>query len=113
MVRSPDHEGPTGSMPKSSQQHHESQIEIGPALTVPVSPERDVEVIPQPCGKRDMPASPKIGDAFCTIGRSEILRNDQTKHPTQSNCHVRVPGKVEVDLKGIGNHTEPGIQEVR
>ena len=31
----------------------------------------------------------------------------ETKHPSQSDCHVRIPGEIKVNLEGICHSPQP------
>ena len=44
----PDHKLPAGTVPETSEEHGQHQVDIGTELTLPVAPQRNIEVIPQP-----------------------------------------------------------------
>ena len=54
-----------------------------------------------------MPASPEIRDGAGQVGIPEILRNLEPEHPPQPDRHVRVSGKIEIDLKRVAGHPQP------
>ena len=63
--------------------------------------------------QRDVPAPPEVGDALGAVGRVEVLQELEAEHAAQPDGHVRVAGEVEVDLEGVGQHAEPGVQRPR
>ena len=48
MQTPPDRELPRRTVPETAQEHHKEKVEVSPARPLPISPQRDVEVIPQP-----------------------------------------------------------------
>src|SRR5213075_3587643 len=74
MESAPNHEIPRCAVPQSAEQHREDQVDVGSPCAPAISAERDVEVFPQPRGKRNVPAPPEVGDRFRAIRRIEILR---------------------------------------
>ena len=63
LVAAPDQEIPTGAVPQSAEQHRQHEIAVGGKAAMAAAAERDIQVIAQPAGKRNMPAPPEIGDA--------------------------------------------------
>ena len=57
---SPNHEGPTGTVPESGQKHGQQQVAVGGESRTPATAQGDVEVVSQPAGERHMPAPPEI-----------------------------------------------------
>ena len=54
-----------------------------------------------------MPAPPEIGHAVCDVGIVEVLQKAEAEHPPEPARHVRIAGKIEVDLKRIGKDPDP------
>ena len=54
-----------------------------------------------------MPSPPEIGDAVCNVWKIEVFQKVETKHFSQTDCHVRITGEIEIDLEGIGNRPDP------
>ena len=58
---SPDDEVPGGSVPEAAEEHRDqrgcTRVRLGPAA---IAAERDVEVVAQPGGQRDVPAPPEV-----------------------------------------------------
>ena len=71
--QSPNHKRPGRAMPKAAQEHDNDKIERGTIRTDLISAERNVKVIAQEGGKRDVPAPPKIREADGGVGKTEIV----------------------------------------
>ncbi len=55
-----------------------------------------------------MPASPEFRDAAGLIGVAEVLQERKAEQVAQTDGHIGVAGKVEVDLEGEGDGAQPG-----
>ena len=108
MVQAPDHKGPTGAMPEAAEKKNSDQVEIGTGRGSAGAAKWKVEIITKPGGQRDMPAPPKFPDGLGYIGIVEIFRKMKSKHPAKTNGHIRIPGKVIINLQGICQGPEPG-----
>src|SRR5262249_61872840 len=53
--RAPDHECPAGTMPESAKQQGYHQIDVATGTPASTPAERDVQVVPEQKGQRDMP----------------------------------------------------------
>ncbi len=58
-----------------------------------------------------MPAAPEVDDRGGFVGGIEIERQPDAEHPGQANGHVRIAGKVEVELEGVGQGAAPGLEK--
>src|SRR5690606_12635360 len=96
--RTPKDEAPPRSMPHAAQNHGQHQIELSAPLGAAVSPERDIQVVPQASGKRYVPPTPELAYIFGLVRRIEVVGQADIEEPGQANCHVRVSGEVEVKL---------------
>src|SRR5216684_1236620 len=113
MDGTPNDECPVCAVPKSAQEHDHSKVQVGAARSFLVAAERDVEVVAEPGGKRNVPAAPKVCDAFGEIGAGEVFRNFEAEHATEPDSHVGVAAEVEIDLEGVGGDAKPGVDSVR
>ena len=81
-------------------------------MHVPEAGERyrslDVDACAQPRGERDVPALPELGERQRDVGLAEVLLEHEAEHRAEPDCHVRVPGKVEVDLDRVRESACPG-----
>ena len=55
-----------------------------------------------------MPAAPEIIDGAGNVGVVEVLQEMEAKHAPQADGHVRIAGKIKVDLQRVGSHPQPG-----
>ena len=108
VVQAPQHERPTGAVPQAAQEEDQQQIEIDPRQRNAAAAQGNVDVIPQPRGKRYMPAPPEVLDRTGDIGVVEVLHELEAQHAAQSDRHVRVTGKVKVYLQRVGHRAQPG-----
>ena len=68
----PEDEAQASSVPQATEEHRDEEVEIGAQATTTTAPEWYVEVVPQPGGERDVPASPELGDGGGAVGRVEV-----------------------------------------
>ena len=108
IIKSPDNEIPVGAVPEAGQQPDDKKVEIGAPGAGAVPAQRDVYILAEPGGERDMPAPPELGDAFGDIGVIEVFKKVKAENTAQSDSHVRVSRKVKVNLKGICGNAKPG-----
>ena len=62
MESTPDDEHPGRAMPQTCHQHGEEVVEIHAHLSLPVSAQRNIHIIAEPEGKRDVPATPELSN---------------------------------------------------
>ena len=68
---------------------------------IPVTAERDVDIILQPVGKGHVPAFPESACILGLIRGVEVLGEIKAHQHRDPRCDVRISGKVRIDLKGI------------
>ena len=108
VIEAPDDERPFRAVPQPAQQEDDHQIEIRPVRAGSASAERDIEIVPEPGGQRDVPAAPEFGDRLGDVGIVEIERKIDADHQAEADRHIRVAGKVEIDLQRVADVSEPG-----
>ena len=59
-------------MPETAEEHDDDEIDRGARPADPVAAERNVKVIAQESGKRNVPASPEIGKANGGVGKRKL-----------------------------------------
>ena len=117
----PAQESPVCTMPDASQcpYHKEIPQPAPPATTV--AAHRDIHIIPEPGTQGYMPPAPKISYAPCDIWIIEIFWEPESKYPAQPDSHIRVPGKIKINLQGIcccpqpsspHGHSHTGIKNI-
>ena len=56
-----------------------------------------------------MPAAPELGNACRTIRRVKVLRKTKAHHAGKANGHIGITRKIKVNLKSIGNNSNPSF----
>ena len=90
-------------MPQTRQRPDDKQVQIH---VFPVAAERYVDIIPEERAERNVPPSPEFGNGFCRIRQTEVLHERKAEDFPETDCHVGVAGKIEVDLEHVGEHAE-------
>src|SRR5580765_4351024 len=98
VIAAPQDKSPVCAVPQSAEEHGDEQIagRFPGALAAPAH--RNVEIVAQASGKRNVPATPEISDIGSLIGRIEILGQPQSEHVAQSDRHVAITGKIKIQL---------------
>lgn len=109
--RAPEHKSPRRPMPEAPKQEGDPQIAQGPPCTASVPAKRNIEVIPQPAGKSDVPASPEFLYAGGLVGRIEVLRQMNVEKERAADGHVAVGRKIEIELQCIADAAERGFEK--
>ena len=101
MQRAPEDEADRRTVPQPSQHHRDEQVAVGAQFAFAVAAQRDVEVVAQPRGERDMPPAPEFGDGGRLVRGVEVLGEAEAQQQGDADRHVRVAREVAVDLQGI------------
>ena len=109
MECAPQDEVEARAMPEAAKEHGQEEVHAGAPLALPISAERDVEVVAQPARQADVPALPKIARRVRVVRRVEVDRELQAQHPREAARHVGIAAEVEVDLEREADHGEPHI----
>ncbi len=75
-----------------------------------IAAERNVKVIAQECGKRDVPASPEIGKPNGRVRKTEIILQMKAKAKSGADGAGGITGEIKKYLAGECHDTQPGIQ---
>ena len=97
-------------MPEAGQQPDNGNIAELLCKAASVAAQRNIDIIPEPCSHRDMPAPPEVGDAVCQKWIVEVFEKPEAQHPPQTDGHVGIAGKVKIEPKPVRNHTQPRSQ---
>src|SRR5690349_3006504 len=60
-----------------------------------------------------MPASPEFDDIDGFIRRMKIERQNDAKHSREADGHVRVAGKIKIQLKAVAQGADPGLEKCK
>lgn len=94
-------------MPDAGSRPDQEHIKKLPRRAFTVAAQGNVDVIPEPARKRDMPAPPKFGDATGDIGQIEVSRAIKAKQGSQAVAHLTVTGEVEIQLQTVRDNAQP------
>ena len=94
-------------MPETADQEDQQQVQVGAEGSLPVSAERDIDIIPEPGGKRHMPAAPEVTDRNGNVGKAEVFRKTEAQDLAHADRHVGVTGEVKIDLEGVAQGDQP------
>lgn len=86
----PEDEVEGRAMPKTAEKHGHEEVEILTELAVTVAAKGDVEVVLEPRGEADVPASPKLSDGGGAVGVVEVLGELEAEQEGDADCHVGV-----------------------
>ena len=94
-------------MPEAGQRPYGKQIENVPCGRAPVAAERDVHIVAEPGGQRDVPAAPELGDRLADVRIVEVFEKLEAEHFAETDRHIRVAGEIEVNLQRVANRAHP------
>ena len=107
IVQAPQDKVPAGAVPHAGQKPHHQQVECLAGFSLPVAAQGDVHIVPEKAGQAHVPAPPEIGDGIGQIGVVEILFIAEAHHQAHADGHIRIGGKVQINLQGVGKAAQP------
>src|SRR6266404_4590352 len=108
--QTPNHKSPGRAVPEPAEEHDDNQIDRGANRADLIAAERNVKVISQECGKRDVPATPEVGKANGRVGKTEIVLEMKTEAKSRADGADGIAGEIEKYLAGEGHDAEPRIE---
>ena len=99
--QAPQNKVKSSTVPQPTDSHRNQEVQINTWHGDARSSQRDVDIVEQPGGKRDMPVAPEIGDVGLKVGPIEIFWNANAKEPCGADGDIRVGGKVGIDLQAV------------
>lgn len=100
-------------MPEPCAEEHDAFIQLSAQLSLAVASQRDVQVVPEPAGQRNMPAPPEFLYGRADVRMIKVFQKVEAEHMTQSDCHIRVPGEVKVYLKTVAYRSQPCCADIQ
>lgn len=98
----PNNKVQAGAVPESADKHRNQEVHVDTRDGDPRATERDIHVVHQPGGKRDMPVSPEFRDVDLEIWPIEILRYLYAKQPRGTYGNIGIGRKIRIDFDAIG-----------
>src|SRR5580704_17205253 len=97
VAKSPYHKGPARAVPQAAEQEHRDEVEVVARGRNAVAAERNIDVVAEPGGERDVPAPPEIADGLGSVGKLEIFDKLEAEHFSHADGHVRIAGEIEIN----------------
>ena len=99
MDAAPNDEGPISTVPKSAHEEDDEDVADDLPFANSRTSQRDVEVVPEPSGKGDVPAPPELRNVALEIGGLEVGHELDAKEFGGAYGDVAVAGEVAVNLE--------------
>ena len=106
--QAPSKEIPAGPVPNTGQQPNDQQISN--VFSLPGyarSAQREIDIVPEPGPKGNMPAPPELSDTPGNVGIIKVFIKMKTKYPAQTNGHIRIAREIKENLKRVGKGSQP------
>ena len=92
-------QGPAVPDPAHGEGQHE--VHILEKLPAPVSAQRNVDIVPEPCTQRDMPSSPEVFYGRGKIGMVKVTDHIDPHAPGRPAGHIGAGHEVRVELDAV------------
>ena len=103
MQEAPDHERPGGPVPEAPDEHHDDEVDGGPGEGDTVPAQRNIKIVAQEGGQRDVPPAPEVQEANGAVGEEEIVLQVESQAERRPDRTSRVSREVEEDLAREGD----------
>ena len=90
MIQSPCQPRPACSVPQTAEQEYHNGVANVHKFAATASSQGEIYIIPEPCGKGDVPATPEVRDAGSQIGIVEVLGELNAKQACCSYSNIAV-----------------------
>ena len=109
LEKPPGYEGPSGPVPEAAEEEGDCHKQQFFPQALPVAPQGDVDVFPEPAGEGDVPAPPELRQGGGKIGGLEVYHQIDPHGLGTAPGDVGIAAEVAVNLDGKGG----GGQEER
>ena len=113
MESSPTHKRPVCTMPKPAYQKDNQRITSHFPSAASAAAQRNINVIPEPSSKRDMPTTPKLCYIPGEIREIKVTHQIDAKQAGRANGNIGISGKVSIDLKSEEDGSQEQIKSVQ
>ena len=110
MKQAPNYERPGRAVPETTEKHDYDKIRRGANRADLIAAERNIKVVAQKCGKRDVPASPEIGKTDGRVRKTKIILEMKAKAERGADGAGRIAGEIEKYLARERHDAQPGIE---
>src|SRR4051794_11974241 len=111
MKSPPENEGPGGAVPQSAAKRGDTEVQECPTFADTIPTQWNVEIIPEKGAEGNVPSAPELLNVERAIGRIKVKWEPDVKEQRSTDRHVGVTTKIEIDLEGVSEHREPGIEQ--
>ena len=94
-------------MPKAGSRPDDKNVKNVPYRLYTVSAEGNIKVVAEPAAERNMPAAPELRYACGDIRIVEIFAKTESENASESYRHIRIPGKIKIDVQHICRGIQP------
>ena len=98
------------TMPKAADRKRHHDVQRAPKRADAAAAQRNIDVIPEPCGQADVPPPPEIPNGDGEIRLAEILHQVVAQYLRRADGDVAVPAEIAVNLKGKGDRRQQDLQ---
>ena len=81
MIYTPEDIVPRRTVPQTTEQHGQKQVQVRSATSLPVSTQGDVQIVPQPSRKAYVPSSPEFPWAYREERKIEVPHQVKAQNP--------------------------------
>ena len=107
VINAPDDVVPACAVPESGAEPDQEQTADLPAL----SEQRHIQqIIPEKSPQGNMPPLPELRDILAQERVAEVFVQVESENACNTDCHIRIAGKVKVHLQGIQHNAVPHAQ---
>ncbi len=99
MIRSPRHESEIRAVPQAAHQKNHECIAHDLGFRASAAAQRNVDIIPEPRGKRYMPFAPELGDVARKVRKIEIAHQIDTEQTRRAYRYIGIARKITVYLE--------------
>ena len=107
VIKTPQHKGQRGAVPKTGQQPDYQHVENPSPLSHTVPAHRDIHIVPEEGGQRDVPAAPEPGDRDSGIWVIEVFEVMEAHHAAHTDRHVGITAEIKENLHRIRRNRNP------
>ena len=90
MQAAPDKVGESAAMPETADQKGDQQIQTMPESADAVAAERNINIVPEPCGQGNVPSAPEFFDAERKVRTFEVCHQFYAEQSCTADRNVGI-----------------------
>lgn len=110
MECTPGEEGPVGPMPEATDKKDDKRVAHHLGFAYTAAAQRDVDIVAEPGGERDVPAAPELGNVAAEIGYLEVTHQVDAEEFGAADGNVAIAREVTVNLDREKNSSHSQIE---